>query len=81
MNQEAKDRFATKYRRAVESWGEERVQEDVPILPMQPKRIKRGQKNEFSQFETYVALSRMCLDSRTLWGFCEKLGFVKNPMS
>ena len=55
MNQDQKDKFATKYRRTVETWGEDRVQEDVPILPMQPKRIKRGMKNEFSEFEKYWA--------------------------
>jgi hypothetical protein len=46
-----KDKFLRRYRITHESFGEDRTQQDVPVLPLQPKRIKKGMKNEFSEFE------------------------------
>ncbi len=54
MNQESKDKLLFKYRKTVEGWGEERVQEDVPDLPKQQKIVRRNQKNDMSEFDKYV---------------------------
>jgi len=50
------DKFRRHYRIAYESFGEDRKQEDVPDLPQQAKKVRRGQKlAEWTEFDKYWA--------------------------